>query len=336
MEFYDEKIKKLATEIYELDVEVYEKLGSSLGRVFTGEKDICIGNIMEDLHSRQNSSHIRSELALISNMARTIKDHDVRHGIMVKYNAILEEISELPTGFADGDILDPKIADLNTVNLKDRFKTGDHLIICIGRSCGCGGNEIGFALADKLRMNFYDVSVMNEMFKQREGDEAAQATATFQKKKRKGLKKSIRAFKKYHGLAADDVLFFDTSKFLVDKAKEEDFIVMGRFADAVLTNNHIPHISIFITAPMKRRIQRFVEINKNITPNQAKKWIESEDKRHLKTYKFYTGRKWSKASNYDICVNSASYGIKGSTDLIMRMLQLDESVKGLTGESQNH
>ncbi len=329
MEFYDEKIKKLATEIYELDVEVYEKLGSSLGRVFTGEKDICIGNIMEDLHSRQNSSHIRSELALISNMARTIKDHDVRHGIMVKYNSIMEEIAELPTGFTDGDILDPKIADLNTVNLKDRFKTGDHLIICIGRSCGCGGNEIGFALADTLRMNFYDVSVMNEMFKQREGDEAAQATATFQKKKRMGLKSRVKAFKRYHGLAADDVLFFDTSKFLVEKAKEEDFIVMGRFADAILTNNHIPHISIFITAPMKRRIQRFVEINKNVTPNQAKKWIESEDKRHLKTYKFYTGRKWSKASNYDICVNSASYGIKGSTDLILRMLQLDERVKGL-------
>ena len=169
MEFYDEKIKALAIEIYELDAEVYKKLGSSLGRVFGGEKDICIRNIMEDLHSRQNSSRIRSELALISNMARTIPDHDTRHDIMVRYNNIVEEIAELPTGFADGDILDPKIADLNTVNLKDRFKTGDHLIICIGRSCGCGGNEIGFALADKLRMNFYDVSVMNEVFRQKDG-----------------------------------------------------------------------------------------------------------------------------------------------------------------------
>ena len=103
MEFYDEKIKALAIEIYELDAEVYKKLGSSLGRVFGGEKDICIRNIMEDLHSRQNSSRIRSELALISNMARTIPDHDTRHDIMVRYNNIVEEIAELPTGFADGD-----------------------------------------------------------------------------------------------------------------------------------------------------------------------------------------------------------------------------------------
>lgn len=170
---------------------------------------------------------------------------------------------------------------------------------------------------------------MNEVFRQKDGEEAAQATATFQKKERMGIKKRIKAFKKYHGLSSEDVLFFDTSKFLVEKAKQEDFIVMGRFADAILTNNHIPHISIFITAPEKRRVQRFLEINKNVTPNQAKKWIESEDKRHLKTYKFYTGRKWSKASNYDICINSASYGIKGSIELIIRMLQLDDRVKQL-------
>lgn len=324
MEFYDEKIKQLAIEIYELDAEVYEKVGSSLGRVFTAERDICIRNIMEDLHSRQKSSHVRSELALISNMARTIKDKNIRHGLMEKYDKVLNEIKELPTSFADGDILDPKIADLNTVNLKDRFKSGDHLIICIGRSCGCGGNEIGFALADKLHMNFYDVSVMNEVFKQQGGDEAAQAVATFQKKQKITPSKSVRSFARYHGLSANDVLFFDTSKFLVQKAKEEDFIVMGRFADAILTNNNIPHISIFITAPERRRIQRFVEINQNITVKQAKKWIESEDKRHLKTYKFYTGRKWSKASNYDLCINSASYGINGSVEMIMRMLNLEK------------
>ena len=85
-----------------------------------------------------------------------------------------------------------------------------------------------------------------------------------------------------------------------------------------LQNNHIPHISIFITAPERRRIQRFVEINQNITVKQAKNGSNQRDKRHLKTYKFYTGRKWSKASNYDLCINSASYGINGSVEMIMR------------------
>ena len=128
--------------------------------------------------------------------------------------------------------------------------------------------------------------------------------------------------------------FYDVDNITNVKKKQvqEDWLdnsSLEEIADAILTNNHIPHISIFITAPEKRRVQRFLEINKNVTPNQAKKWIESEDIRHLKTYKFYTGRKWSKASNYDICINSASYGIKGSIELIIRMLQLDDRVNQL-------
>ncbi len=44
-------------------------------------------------------------------------------------------------------------------------------------------------------------------------------------------------------------------------AKEEDFIVMGRCADVILANNHIPHISIFITAPFEQRVHRIMEVN---------------------------------------------------------------------------
>ena len=320
MEFNDKQIRELAERIYDLDFEVYETLGSSLGRIFNNDRERSVRSIMESLHSRTQGSTLRSELALISNMARTIPDKKKRHEIMIKYDKILEDTMALPTSFANGDILYPKIADLNMLNLHQRFKEDDHLIICIGRTCGCGGNEIGFTLADKLRMNFYDVSVMNEVFKQREGEEAALANTTGHKYKR-SLKRRIKDFAKYHGLTAEDVTFFETSKFLVDKAKHEDFIVMGRFADAVLTNNHIPHISIFITAPEKRRIKRIMEINDNkLTQKQAKKFVEKEDMRHLKTYLFYTGRKWGKASNYDLCINSASYGIQGSVDMILRMI----------------
>ena len=69
-----------------------------------------------------------------------------------------------------------------------------------------------------------------QVFRQKDGEEAAQATATFQKKERMGIKKRIKAFKKYHGLSSEDVLLFDTRKFLVEKAKQEDFIVMGRLS----------------------------------------------------------------------------------------------------------
>ena len=53
----------------------------------------------------------------------------------------------------------------------------------------------------------------------------------------------------------------------------------------------------------------------------------------MKYYKFYTGRNWGKARNYDLCINSASYGIQGSVDLIMRMLKKDGD--GKEGSEEN-
>ncbi|MDY2589193.1 MAG: cytidylate kinase-like family protein [Agathobacter sp.] len=323
MEFNNKEIRDLAEKIYNLDSEVYEVLGSSLGRVFNGDKERCITDIMQLLHERRQGYKVRGELALISNMARTITDKSKRKEIMIKYDQILQEVMSIPTSFGDGDILDPKIADLNTMNLGERFGENDHLIICIGRTYGCGGNEIGFKLADELKMNFYDVSIMNEVLRRMEGDYVPEEASAFSETKRTPIQ-WIKEFVRYHGLSKSDIQFFDSSKLLVQKAKEEDFIVMGRFADAVLTNNHIPHISIFITAPERRRIQRIIAINNGaLNAKQAKQLIEREDKRHHKKYKFYTGRKWSKASNYDLCINSASYGIQGSVDLIRKMIRND-------------
>ena len=323
MEFNNKEIRDLAEKIYNLDSEVYKVLGSSLGRVFNGDKERCITDIMQLLHERRQGYKVRGELALISNMARTITDKSKRKEIMIKYDQILQEVMSIPTSFGDGDILDPKIADLNTMNLGERFGENDHLIICIGRTYGCGGNEIGFKLADELQMNFYDVSIMNEVLRRMEGDYVPEEASAFSETKRTPIQ-WIKEFVRYHGLSKSDIQFFDSSKLLVQKAKEEDFIVMGRFADAVLTNNHIPHISIFITAPERRRIQRIIAINNGaLNAKQAKQLIEREDKRHHKKYKFYTGRKWSKASNYDLCINSASYGIQGSVDLIRKMIRND-------------
>ena len=76
-----------------------------------------------------------------------------------------------------------------------------------------------------------------------------------------GAGRFFKDFKKYHGLPVQDAIFFNQSDLICDMAKHEDFIVMGRCADVVLTNHHIPHISIFITASFDQRVRRMMEIN---------------------------------------------------------------------------
>ena len=264
-------------------------------------------------------------------MARTIKDEEVKAEVMTEYDAILKAVAELPDGFGKVDILNKKRAKLNTARTKKKFKKGDHLVICIGRTQGSAGNDIGFALADALHINYYDVEILQEVLKRLDVTNDAKVSGDkdqdgliedkYQKNfgEAKGLKQKLHDFNRYHGLNKDDAIFFNQSDLLCKMAKEEDFVVMGRCADVILANNHIPHISIFITAPFEQRVKRYMEIN-NLSLKQAVHELKKMDKKHRKYFQFYSGVKWGDAENYDICFNSASYGIEDSVEIIERML----------------
>ena len=336
----EKNLRELAGRIYDLDEEVYRELGSSLGRVFNGKKEDCIEETVRMMHERNQAHILRNELALISNMARTIQAEECRRRIMRKYDDILKEVTELPTSFIQGDILDQKMAQLNALNLRSRFGEKDHLIICIGRTYGCGGSEIGFTLADTLKINYYDVEIFDEVLKRLEAEKTSvrdkggypykkgaadnrqylNEIPAFAPSPKSTLKEKLREFNRYHGLPKKDAVFFNQSDLLCDMAKREDFVVMGRCADAILTNNRIPHISIFITAPLEQRIHRVMEVRGVENEKKAHRLLAKLDKAHIRYYKYYTGRNWGKAKNYDLCINSASYGIQGSVDLIMRMI----------------
>ena len=47
-----EKCRELATRLYELDGEVYESVGSSLGRTFTGDREGTIRNLSALMYTK--------------------------------------------------------------------------------------------------------------------------------------------------------------------------------------------------------------------------------------------------------------------------------------------
>ena len=305
-----EEIKELAEHIYDLDAEVYVHLGSSLGRVFNRDRERCVNELTELLTTRPQGHLVRSELGLIANMARTIEDKEERAMCMTEYNRILNEVMSLPTSFASGDVIDPILAKL----------------------------------ADKLHINYYDADIFEAVLKRLDAEkdktirdaagyahvseELQQSPASeFEAVTHMSLKDHIKYFSRYHGLNRQDAVFFNQSDLICDMAKKEDFIIMGRCADAILTNNGIPHISIYITAPIEQRIHRAIEVNSGLDRKKARHLLKKLDKKHAHYYNFYTGRSWGNANNYDLCINSASYGIDGTVDFILRMIGRDHEKK---------
>ena len=326
---YEERLA-LAGRMYDLDAEVYQILGSGLGRVYNGRRDATIRELAKMMGDVTKGHYLRSEMALIGNMARTIPDRKERTRVMHTYNEILKEVETGLSFYGRNDILDEDIARMNKMNLSGRFGESNHLIICIGRTYGCAGTDIGFALADKLHINYYDTEIFTEVLERLEAEkDAFHDRSSFAHKQNlnrnlgnesRSFAEHLREFNRYHGLPKGDAIFFNQSDLLCDMAKKEDFIVMGRCADVILTNNRIPHISIFIDAPFEARARRVMHTD-DLTYKGACKLLKKLDKQHRRYHEFYTGRKWGAAVNYDLCINSAAYGIEGSVELIERIIK---------------
>ena len=203
-----EQCRKLANRIYELDEKVYKTSGSGLGKTFTGEKARVLDDLTMLIVSNPQGHLLRSELALIGNMARSIRNKEARHDLLVEYNDILEEIANLPMSFGSVDIVDKDLADMNSSILSKKFSEKDHLVICISRSHGSAGTDIGFALAEALHINYYDESVLNQILDRRDAKEFGADAA------------KVSDFKRYHGLSKKDASFFRQSALICELAKE--------------------------------------------------------------------------------------------------------------------
>ena len=326
MEDNQKKYTELANRIYDLDGAVYECVGSSLGRTFTGGRERTVRTLSMLMYTKPDGHLLRSELALISNMARTIKNKEEKSRMMTEYNEILMEIEKLPDVFGKVDILDDERVRLNLAAKREKLSENDHLVICISRTQGSAGNDIGFELADNLKINYYDVEIFDQVMKRLEADKDAVNDAEnfvdfnkYTKKSGGSLKTRFREFNRYHVLPKQDAVFFNMSDLICNLAKTEDCIIMGRCADMILKNNHIPHISLFISAPFSVRVEHIMAV-RNMNLKQAVRFLKKMDRQHRKYYQFYTGEKWGKPENYDLCINSANYGIKETIDVIRRMI----------------
>ena len=328
--------RSIAERIYNLDSRVYTHIGSSLGRTLISPRKKSIDLLTAEISAQPDSGFVYRNLALIANMARTIPDRQTRSRAMKEYNAILTALKDPRLSTKDADIGDLGRISLNplaslgrnhfTTTKSRKFTGEDHLLICIGRSYGSGGTDIGFQLADQLHISYYDATVFQDVLDRLQAEKESKAEdKTLEETLRrdqsmKGLTRLLRNFNRFHGLPPEDALYFNQSEYIETMARKQDFVVMGRSADVVLRNARIPHISIFITAPFEMRVRRISEL-RHISLKEAARDVKRQDKAHERFYHRYTGLSWGNAVHYDLCINSASYGIQESVELILRVIR---------------
>ena len=186
----------------------------------------------------------------------------------------------------------------------------NNVVITIARQYGSGGRTIGEMLAKKLNVHYYDKELMKLASDDSGINEALFVNAD---EKVKSTKLFHIAKKEYHGelippesddFTSTDNLFNYQAKIIRDLAKEESCVIIGRCADYVLKDYPIV-LSVFIHAP--KELERF---------------INKTDKHRAEYYKYHTGREWTDARNYDLCLDSSKLGYERCVDEIISYMKV--------------
>lgn len=105
-------LRELAERIYNLDKKVYVDTGSSLGRVYSGDKENNIQYIIDLLESKKGAYVLRDELALIGNMSKTLQNSEIQEDLMQEFLEITKLTREQADRYTRIDILDESRAML--------------------------------------------------------------------------------------------------------------------------------------------------------------------------------------------------------------------------------
>ena len=213
-------------------------------------------------------------------------------------------------------------------------------VITIARSYGSGGRTLGKLLAKELGINYYDRELIRMA-----SDESGINEALFGEVDEK-LKKSplFRIVKRtYRGeiippesgeFVSDDNLFNYQAKVIRQLAEAESCVIIGRCADYVLKEfDHV--ISLFFYAPREDCIRRVQEISSEPEKEIIKK-IEKTDKYRAEYYRYYTGKEWNDARNYDFCLNTTSMSYEKLVEVVKSYIDTYHFPANITNTSNNY
>lgn len=186
-------------------------------------------------------------------------------------------------------------------------------VITIARQYGSGGRTIGQMLAKELGVEFYDKDLIKKASEESGINMALFANAD---EKKKGIFSKLK--KKHYGgevlspsssqYTSEENLFNIQAKIIRDLAQKESCIIIGRAADFILKDRD-DVISVFVHAPEDFLVEQASK-KLSMSDKELEKYIAKIDKERAEYYKHHTGRDWTDARNYDLCLDSSKLGFE--------------------------
>ena len=202
----------------------------------------------------------------------------------------------------------------------------DNGVMTSARQSGSGGKTVGEMLAKEMGIPFYNDNLLKMA-----SEESGISEQLFRQLDEK-LKNSL-----FNRVSLDiytgELIPPESSDFVSEKnlfnyqaeiikrlAKTQSCVIIGRAADFIL-KDYPNVVSVFVHGSKEFNLARAMEYN-SMTEEEMKKFIVKTDKYRADYYKHYTGREWTDARNYDLCLNSSKLGFQKCVEEIQAYIKV--------------
>ena len=199
------------------------------------------------------------------------------------------------------------------------------IVITIAREYGSGGRTIGEMLANELGIHFYDKELA-KLASEDSGINEALFNTNDEKVKASKLMQLLRPHNSElitpdsDEFTSEDNLFNLQAKVIRQLAERESCVIMGRCADYVL-EDYDNVLSVFVHAPHDFKMEQ-AGLKISLKGKELERFIEKTDRQRAGYYKYHTGREWTDARNYDLCLNSAKLGFDKCVEEIISYMKV--------------
>lgn len=202
----------------------------------------------------------------------------------------------------------------------------EKVVITIARQYGSGGRTIGQMLSEELGIPYYDKELLKKASEDSGIHERLFAGADEKLKNSPLLRITKKVYQgqlippESSGFTSAENLFNYQAKVIKELAEEESCIIIGRCADYVL-RDYDNVLSVFVHAPEAYCIE-LAKTKLSMPDREIRKYIQKTDKERAEYYKHYTGREWTDARNYDLCLDSSKLGLQKCIEEIKAYMQV--------------
>ena len=181
--------------------------------------------------------------------------------------------------------------------------TKKHMIISIGRECGCGGHEIGEKIAEHYGLKLYDSNLVEILAKRYDLDQEKlmaleeRVTGHLLPARQNGFAKQYGSL--MNAFTKSDRLFMMERNLIRELAQKESFVIVGRAANAILADNpDVLRVYVYASQELLRKIRNVDKVRRNY-------------------FNYYSDKVWASSDAHDFMIDTSLLGIDDTVDVIL-------------------